>query len=176
MNEIAPFLPPALALFIIIRRGLKPRRIKPDRLWTFPAIITLLALATIWRGKVPGAEALAIFAAAMAAGAVLGWFTAQHVELTLDPKTQTIMSKPTPFGTAITAAVFAVRALADYWHGGHGGLSSMLPATIVHSELFLWLTDASLLFVAARGMTRAWHMWVRTRPLLAPQPATAPPE
>jgi hypothetical protein len=171
MGNFLPFLPPGLALFIIIRRGLRPRRIKPYRLWTFPAIITFLALATIWRGKVPGVEALAIFAVAAASGAALGWFTAQHVELTLDPKTQTIMSKPTMFGTAVTAAVFAVRALADYWHGGHGGLSSMLPANIVHSELFLWLTDAGLLFVAARGLTGASHMWIRTRPLLAQQPA-----
>ena len=173
MNLLAPYIPTLLAVFVIVRRGMKPRRVKPDRLWVFPAIITALALLTIGGGRPLTLEALGIFTVAIVAGAPLGWFTAQHVELTLDPKTQTVMSKPTPFATGVTAALFVARSLAETWSKSPMG-ASMLPPR--HSDIVLWLTDAGLLFVAARGLTRAWHMWIRTRPLLAPATAQLPPE
>ncbi|HXC55476.1 MAG TPA: hypothetical protein VNU97_09285 [Rhizomicrobium sp.] len=173
MHGLAPFIAPALALFLILRRGMRPTRIKPDRLWIYPGIITLLALAALSRGKLPGLEGIAIFVAAVLGGGALGWFTTQHVELTLDDKTGTIMSQPTPFGTLLTGAVFAARFILEYLvNGGPGGGA---PAALKHGDLYVWLADAGLLFVAARGLTRAWHMWARTRPLLAQHKAAQLP-
>jgi hypothetical protein len=163
MHGLSFFIAPTLALFFIVRRGLRPQRIKPNGLWIYPSIITVLAVLALGHGQTPGVLAIAMFTVAVAAGGALGWFTAQHVELTLDEKTGTIMSQPTPFGSLLTAAVFAARFILEYLTG-----AGQSPAPHLHpSDTLVWLSDAGLMFVAARGLTRAWHMWIRTRPLLA---------
>jgi hypothetical protein len=164
MHGLGPLLAPALALFFIVRRGLRPQRVKPGRLWVYPAVITVLALLSLGHGTAPGVEGIAIYAAALAIGAAFGWFTTQHVELTLDEATGTIMSKPTPFGTAITALVFASRFAVDYFASGQG--NGFKTIALQHGASLVWIANAGLLFVAARGLARAAHMWIRIRPLL----------
>lgn len=176
MKEFAPYIAPALALFFILRRGGKPRRVKPNGLWIYPIVITVLACLALSQGKAPALEAYVYFAVAIAAGGALGWFTTQHVELTLDQATGTIMSKPTQFGTYLTAAVFVLRFAAEFLvNGGPGGGA---PRVNGHQAgTLLWLADAGLLFVAARMLAQSAHMWLRIRPLLAEHKAsqTLPP-
>ncbi|MEJ0025267.1 MAG: hypothetical protein WDN01_04480 [Rhizomicrobium sp.] len=176
MKGLAPYLVPALALYFIVRRGAKPQRIKPDRLWIFPGIITFLALSAIWRGKAPGLLEIAVYVAAILAGGVLGWFTTQHVELTLDDATGTVMSQPTWFGTVLTAAVFVARFALDFLTTGDngGGVKALAQQ---HGAGLVLVANAGLLFVAARGLSRAWHMVARINPLLEQHKAAQrPPE
>jgi hypothetical protein len=167
MNQIGPYIAPVLALFLIFRRGSKPRRVKVNSLWRFPIIITVLCVATFAGKPMPGLLSLAMFAVAIPAGAAVGWFSAQHVELTLDSTTGTIMSKPTAFGTALTAAAFVARFAVEYlMKGGIGNGAPSPPFAIHYAPAWVGAADALLLFVAARGLASAWHMWIRTRPLL----------
>ncbi|HTP77355.1 MAG TPA: hypothetical protein VMJ73_10290 [Rhizomicrobium sp.] len=152
-------LPTLLVVWLIIRRGSKPRRVKLNSLFRFPAIVAVMALLSLYGHAPKNVLAIAMYFAAAPAGAVLGWFSARHVELTLDDKTGTIMSQPSFWGTAMTAGAFIARSLADYVMKGAGGA---LPA----HHAIAGATDAALLFVAARGLASAYHMWVRTRPLL----------
>ncbi|MGZ5999622.1 MAG: hypothetical protein ACXWLC_09580, partial [Rhizomicrobium sp.] len=75
--------------------------------------------------------------------------------------TGTIMSKPTVFGTAMTAGAFVARFLADTLMKSGGGL---IPGH--HAIVIAGAADAALIFVAARGLAGAYHMWIRTRPLI----------
>ena len=154
-------LPTLLVVWLIIRRGSKPRRVKLNSLFRFPAIIAVMAALALYGHAPKNLLAIAMYFVAVPAGVVLGWFSARHVELTLDDKTGTIMSQPTFWGTAMTAGAFVDRSLADYAMKGAGGL---IPG---HHEMTIsGATDAALLFVAARGLASAYHMWVRTRPIL----------
>ncbi|MEI9888020.1 MAG: hypothetical protein WDN08_16255 [Rhizomicrobium sp.] len=168
MHQLAPFIAPALALYFILRRGGRERRVKPGRLWIYPLVIALLAVLALSRGQVPTLEAYIYFMIAIAAGGALGWFTTQHVELTLDPQTGTIVSKPTRFGTTLTAAVFVLRFAIEFAvNGGPNGGPPAAPRLAPHAGTLLWFADAGLLFVAARVLAQAAHMWLRIRPLLA---------
>jgi hypothetical protein len=167
MNQFAPYIAPALALVLILRRGSKPRRVKVNSLWRYPIIITVLSVSTLLGKPFPGLLPLAMFAAAIPAGAAVGWFSAQHVELTLDSATGTITSKPTAFGTALTAGAFIARFAVEYlMKGGIGSGAPSPPFAFHHATTWVGAADALLLFVAARGLASAWHMWIRTRPLL----------
>jgi hypothetical protein len=167
MSGLGSFLPPALALLIIVRRGSKPRRVKVATLWRFPILISLLALVTLGGSAAPGLLALTMYAAGLAAGGGVGWFSAQHVELTLDSKTGTIMSKPTVWGTAMTAGAFMARFAVDYvMKGGMDGDATTPAFAMHHATSIVGFTNALLLFVAARSLAGAWHMWIRTRPLI----------
>jgi hypothetical protein len=161
MFSLSSILPTLLVVALIVRRGSKPRRVKVNSLWRYPAIITLLALFSLAGSAPPGLLAIAMYVIAIPAGAALGWFSAQHVELTLDDKTGTITSKPTVWGTAMTAGAFVARFLADTWmKTGSGALPGH------HGIAIAGAADAALIFVAARGLAGAYHMWIRTRPLL----------
>ncbi|HEY0107487.1 MAG TPA: hypothetical protein VGB91_15510 [Rhizomicrobium sp.] len=163
-----------VAFVLILRRGLKPQRIKPDRLWVFPVAITILALATLSNGKPPDPVAILVYVGAAAAGGALGWFTTRHIELTLDDKTGTVMSQPTLLGTAMTAGVFLARFAVDAATGtGPGG--GWKGFAVQHGASLALITSAGLLFVAARGVTRAWHMRQRIHPMLAAHKADNSP-
>jgi len=168
MNQFAPYIAPALALFFIFRRGAKSRRVKLNSLWRYPIVIALLCVATFAGKPFPDLLSLAMFAVAIPAGAALGWFSAQHVELTMDAQTGTIMSKPTPFGTALTAGAFIMRFAVEYLvKGGPGNGAPAAALNVPHTGALVGFSEALLLFVAARGLASTWHMWIRTRPLLA---------
>ena len=169
MKDLAPYIAPAIALFVILRRGGRQRRVKPNGLWITPVVITVLAVTALGQGAAPTLVAYAYFAIAIAAGGALGWFTTQHVELTLDDATGTIMSKPTRFGTLLTAGVFVLRFAIQYIvNGGPGGGAPHMSGRIVqHAGTLLWLADAGLLLAAARMLAQSAHMWLRIRPLIA---------
>src|ERR1043165_103157 len=160
MSSLGSFLPPALALLILVRRGSKlrrggskPRGGKVATLWRFPILISLLALVTLAGSTVPGILTLAMYVAGLGAGTAVGWFSAQHVELTLDSKTGTIMSKPTVFGTMMTAGAFIVRFAVDYvMKGGLDGDARTPAFAMHHATSIVGFTDALLLFVAARSL------------------------
>jgi hypothetical protein len=170
MLAFGNFLPPLLVFFLILRRGLKPRRIKHNRLWVYPGIITLLALVALSHEKTPNLVTLAVYAGAMFAGGALGWFTTRHIELTLDDKTGTVMSQPTLFGTVATASVFLARFVVDTLVGSlHGGWKTF---AVQHGANLALITDAGLLLIAARGLAQAWHMEARIKPMLAAHKAS----
>ena len=175
MQNLAPFIAPAFALFMIFRRGNRERRIKPNRLWIYPLAIAILAGVALSQGRAPGPEAYLYFAIALAAGGALGWFTTQHVELTLDPKTGTIMSKPTQIGTLLTAAVFILRFAVEYFVNGGPGGRPPVAGLQQHAGTLLWIANAGLIFVAARVLAQAAHMWLRIRPLLDEHKASQTP-
>lgn len=154
-------LPTMLVVWLIIRRGSKPRRVKLNSLFRFPTIVTVLALLALYGHAPRSLLAIGMYTVAVPVGAVIGWFSARHVELTLDDKTGTIMSQPSYWGTAMTAGAFLARSLADSLMKDSGGT---LPSH--HAMTIAGATDAALLFVAARGLASAYHMWIRTRPLL----------
>lgn len=180
LRDFLPYLGPALALVFIFRRGFRPRRVKVNSLWRSPIIFCVLAFLSLSRSHAPGLLALSSYALAIVVGGALGWFTAQHVELTLEPHSGTIMSKPTPIGTSITAAAFILKFAIDfYMNGGPGnGAPQVHPLAIQHAAGINVFGNAMLLFAVARTVGSAAHMWIRTRPLveqLARHKASQPP-
>ena len=160
-NEAAFFIAPLLAIFIILRRGFRQSRVRPGALFIYPLVICLLIAASFLHQKMPTPQVMTVLAAAALCGLALGWITTAHLQLSVDPKSGTILSKPTPIGTAITAAVFALRFAVDYMmHADAGGAHA-------HDPLLLAIANAGLMFVAGRLIGRSVHLWIRTRPLLA---------
>ena len=165
-NDAGFFLVPVLAIFLILRRGFRQSRVRPGGLFIYPLIICLLIAASFIHRPIPTPQIMAVLTAAALVGLALGWITTAHLQLSVDPKSGTILSKPTPIGTAITAAVFALRFGVDYMiRSGGGG---------AHDPVLLAIANAGLLFVAGRLIGRAVHLWIRTRPLLAEHAARAP--
>jgi hypothetical protein len=166
IKQLVPYLAPVLVLAIVIwrlSRQQSGRPVKPSRLWIRPAILALALVLAFLRPPALTPFTLAVFAAVIAAGVVLGYVLASHQTLSLDPATSTITSKMSPVGIALFVALFAARyAFRIVTTAGQAPDKLM-----AHSAQIMFYTDAGLLFVLALVSAQAWEIWRRTRPMLA---------
>jgi hypothetical protein len=114
-----------------------------------------------------------VIAAAIAAGAAIGWQRGRLTHITVDPATHGLTSKASPIGLMLILALFALKF----------GLRSVpiLQDLPVSAAV---LTDASLLFAIGLMVTQRFEMWQRATRLLAdaraakvgePPPGAGPP-
>ena len=167
LKQYIPYLVPLLIVALVawrMSRALKGRPVKPSRLWIRPALITVvMVLVFATSPSVPTPFWLAIFAGAAVVGAGLGYLLSRHQELTLDPVSDAITSKTSPFGVVLFVVLFVGRFV--FRTSMQGGLA---PGNVAaHSAQITLSTDAALLFLLGLVCAQAWEIWRRTRPLVA---------
>jgi hypothetical protein len=157
LKTLAPYLLPALLILVILRRNLRPRPLKVERMWFYPGLM-LIAAAMLMVSQPPPLQplALGLIGGALAVGAAIGWQRGRLTHITVDPATHDLTSKASPIGLVLILALFALKL----------GLRSVpigkdLPVSAAV------LTDASLLFAVGLLVTQRLEMWQRATRLLA---------
>jgi hypothetical protein len=158
-----------------------PRKVKPNRLFIMPLLLALAAFFTLKQSPAPDLTWLLIFAAASLLGMGVGYLNGRHREFILDAETGEIMSRATPIGTIIFAALFAVRfGLKLAFPQLNAGQAFGPYAAAAHpaASVIGW-TEAGLVFSTAMILAAAVTTWFRTRHLVeqrrARQVQTPPP-
>jgi hypothetical protein len=179
LHQLEPYLVPLVVVVILARRLMrnKPQKVKTRRLFVLPGIVAIATVITLYSTGVPGVLWIGVYAAALIAGAVVGFLSAHHQEFALDYETGTITSKATPIGSALVVALFAVRFVMKLLMPGVAGSAtavssytpgSPLPSVPAHaSGALLGWTDAGIIFSAAMMLARAATTYLRAQPLLA---------
>ena len=157
-----PYLVPLLILALVLRRSLRSRTLKMERLWVYPAILIVIAVASMTGEAMPGALALAGFAVALAVGGVIGWYRGRLTHIMIDPATHELSSRASIAGTILIAVVFALRygvrmATAG---GGLGPLPWGLRLDIAG------ITQGLMLFLVAMMTAQRIEMFLRCQKLL----------
>ncbi len=160
-EHLLPYLLPVLVLILIVRRGVTARKIKIERMWVMPALLIFAGASMFASAQIPGVLIFAELAAALAAGAIVGWYRGRLTHITIDPATQDLTSKTSPVGVVLIAVLFAARygirlAFPDI-ASGHESLASQAGA----------ITDALALFGIGALVVQRLEMWLRCRRLLA---------
>jgi hypothetical protein len=111
---------------------------------------------------VPAPMVIGELAAALAAGAIAGWYRGRLTHITIDPETHDLTSRTSPVGVVLIAVLFAARygvrlAFPDAGYGHPGSLQSQASA----------ITDALTLFGIGAMVVQRLEMWLRCRRLLA---------
>lgn len=169
MNFLGPYLLIAAMLVLMLVRANRTQRVRPGRMWIVPALGIFALVTNLSRGSSPNGVALAIFVAAMAAGAAVGWFRALHTQLAIDPATGEVTSKPTLVGSLLIVGFVVLRMVLDT-------LSGQLPGTAsdaARSSDVLHLADAGLIFSLAMLIVRRFVIWRRAAAMSAMRAATA---
>lgn len=166
-SHTTSFLVPLLVFAIIIRRSLRERKVKTNRMWLYPAILGAAALYTMAHEPMPGPGAIAGFVGAAVAGAGLGYLRARHQQFSLDPATGEISSKATPIGMILIGGFFAARfGLEFYTHS----------RDVPHALGLQRATDIGLIFSFALMAAQRWEIWKRAQAMRAVKvPAETPP-
>ena len=170
LAKLLPYLGPLLIIALVAWRLIKnaPRKVNPNRLFIMPMVLALAVFFTLKQSPVPGLMWLLIFAAAGAVGAGVGYLNGRHREFTLDAESGEIMSRATPIGTIIFAALFAARfGLKLAFPQLNAGQAYGPQAAAVHPAVSVisW-TEAGLVFSTAMIFATAFTTWFRTRHLV----------
>ena len=171
--QLSRYLVPLLVIALVALRLIrnKPRKVKPNRLFVMPGFLTLVTVFTLRQTAAAGLLWLVIYLAAAVIGAVVGYLNGRHREFTLDTETGEIVSRATPIGTVIFAALFALRfGLKFAFPELNGGVTPYGPPAALSAHpaasVIGW-TDAGLVFSTAMLLSTAATTWWRTRHLVA---------
>jgi hypothetical protein len=169
MAQVMPYLMPVLVLGLVywrMRRQTQGRPLKPNRLWIRPALLAVFALLAFFHPAPITPLTLAIFVVSAAVGIGLGYYSARHQHLTLDPASGAITSKLSPVGMALFLAIFGVRYIVRLVVEGGAPPQAFQPP----SSGALTYTDAALLFALGLVAAQSWEIWRRAKVLMVSAP------
>jgi hypothetical protein len=160
-GPLLPYLIPVLVLLLVVRRGMTARKVKIESMWVMPALLIFAGASMFASAQIPSVMIIGELAAALAGGAVVGWYRGRLTHITIDPATHDLTSKTSPVGLVLVAVLFAARygiRLAFPGAGyGQGSLGSQAGA----------IADALTLFGIGAMVVQRLEMWIRCRRLLA---------
>ena len=159
--KLLPILIPLLMVAFVVRRNLRPQRLRVERLWLTPVILFVVVALTFEKGIPTSPLVLSVMAAALAIGAVAGWYRGRLTHITVDPVSHDLTSKTSPWGVVLIAVLFGGRmALRVYFEQGDGAGGHL-------SDLASAVADGLLLFSVGLICMARLEMWMRARKLLA---------
>jgi hypothetical protein len=139
--------------------GLRGQRLNLGRLWVVPAtLIVLTALAFSLEPARP-APVLALDGSALAAGAALGWWRGQFIQISLDPQTYALRSYTSPVGMLALLAVVLARLVFRAWFIEHADALhlSVNEATEAFLVLALGFVCAERIELGLRALRKVRH-------------------
>jgi len=164
-----PYVVPLLVAAILLRRAMraqKPRAVRMQRLWIFPAILVVATFLSLKREPPPGIGVMAAFLFACLAGGALGWFRVHTLEFMVDSESGAVSTRATRLGALLIVGLIALRYGADL---AFKDLGLTAGANVVH------VTDAMLIFSTSMFVARSIHTWIRARALRGAPPQQAIP-
>lgn len=164
-QRLLPLLIPVLILAIIIRRGLRDRKVKVERLWVLPALLLLVAGSSLYAAPPKHVLAAGVEALALALGAAAGWWRGRLTNITINPETHELTSRTSPFGVLLIAGLFLVRFGLRYEAQTNPG--------VIPGGAGL-VTEALLVLAIGMMATQRLEMWLRCQRLLAEARANGP--
>jgi hypothetical protein len=170
--NVGPYVVPLLVIALVAVRLIrnKPRKVRPNRLFVMPVLLTFATLFTLIQTPAPGVLWIAIYLVAATIGAGVGYLNGRHREFTLDAESDEIMSRATPIGTIVFGVLFAARFGLKFAFPqlNGGGTPYGPPAMNLHpaANVIGW-TDAGLVFSTALLSATAATTWWHTRHLVA---------
>lgn len=127
---------PLIAIALVILRNSRARRLRVETLWITPVVILALVGLSFSQQGMPSPLMLALDIAALAVGALLGWWRARFTHISVDPATHQLTSRASPLGMLMILLVFALR-YAVRLYAPQGATSVGLSAIAVADALLI---------------------------------------
>jgi hypothetical protein len=153
-----------VVLGVLAFRFMRSRTARPMRieyLWVIPAIYVVIgalgigSLAYAYGISTTPAD-LAIMAACLVGGALLGWWRGKLMRIDVHPETHVVMMQPSPWALLVIGALILVRL----------GLRALFLQQASPAETTTITADLILAAVGILGVARI-EMWMRASKLLA---------
>ncbi|HEX4713110.1 hypothetical protein [Phenylobacterium sp.] len=103
------YMVPLVAIALVVLRNARARRLRIETLWIMPVIILVLVGMSFSQQGMPSPLMVGVDIAALAVGALLGWWRARFTHISVDPVTHQLTSRASPVGMLLILAIFALR-------------------------------------------------------------------
>jgi hypothetical protein len=164
LTYLIPILVILPALYLRLRRMMKPTPLKLNRMWIRPVIFLAVGVAVL-AASPPPAQAWFWFALAGLLGGVLGWQWGRIMAIHVDPKTGTLMTRGSQAAMVMMVILLAVRT------GLRAGVR--MEGSALHLDAAM-ISDISIVFGAMLFGLRGLEMFLRARRVLARAPQSPP--
>ena len=150
-------LPIVIGAGVIILRNSRARRLRIEAMWVMPVIIVAVIGFALYAESLQGGLALtpvgvALDVAALAIGALLGWWRARFTNITIDPATHELTSRASPIGMVVILGILVLRTgIRTYTAENAGALGQWGPPV------------ADALLVMSVGLVCAQRLEIFTR-------------
>ncbi len=158
-NPLFNLIPIAIVLLVLglrMRRLTRERPLKIEWLWVVPALYVVIAGVTFWNLP-PAPMTWAVAAAALLAGAALGWQRGRMMHIKVNPETHEISQKGSLAAMAFIIALILIRSLARN--------AETLGIPGVHFDVMA-MTDVLIAFALGMLTMQRVEMFLRARRLL----------
>jgi len=158
-NPLFNLIPIAIVLLVLalrMRRLTRERPLKVEWLWVVPALYVAIAGFTFWSIP-PAPMTWAIAAAALLAGAALGWQRGRMMHIKVDPETHEISQKGSLAAMAFIVVLILIRM------GARNAETLGIPG--MHFDVMA-MTDVLIAFALGMLTMQRVEMFLRARRLL----------
>jgi hypothetical protein len=124
------YLIPLIAIGLVILRNSQARRLRVETLWIMPVVIIVLIGLALSQEGMATPLFMAIDIAALAAGALLGWWRGRLTNITVNPETHELTSRSSPIGMLLILGIFALR-YGIRFYASQGAASMHLPVNAI---------------------------------------------
>ena len=151
-------LPLGIVLIVIVLRGIRPRKLKVERLWAFPLIYLVFLASGLSAAPPPVTPvSIGILALSAAIGGLIGWQRGRFTRLDIDPATHEMTSRASVLGIAFILAILMARvAMRSYLTQAHDVLG--VPPLV--------FTDGLLVLAVAMLSAQRLEIWIRATRML----------
>lgn len=164
LTYLIPVLVILPLLYFRLRRMMKPRPLKLNRLWIRPLIFLVAGAAVLVASPPPAADWF-WFALAALLGAVLGWQWGKLMAIDVDPEKGTLMTRGSQAALVLMGLLIVVR------FGLRAGVR--MESAALHLDATM-ITDLFIVFGATLFGLRGLEMFLRARRVLAAAPQSRP--
>jgi hypothetical protein len=148
----------AVVVLILLARNGRPRQLKVESLWVYPAILLVGLGSSLAYAPPPiTVTSVSLLIGGFAIGALLGWQRGRLTHIELDPATQALTSRSSPIGMVLILAIFALRY-------GLRDLLATYPQLV--GVPVLAAGDALIVLTIAMMGAQRLEMWIRARRML----------
>jgi hypothetical protein len=160
-------VPMAVVLLVVVLRNSRPRRLKIERLWLYPAIYAVLLVSALAAAPPPVTPlSIGLLVAGLLIGGAIGWQRGRFTQIHIHPETHDLSSRASPIGLVFIFAVLVLRyAARDFLAGDATGLH--LPIVAVG--------DAFIVLAVTMLSVQRLELWIRASRMLAEAKAGAAP-
>lgn len=158
-EQIIPLAVIPVVLVIVLLRNRRPRVLRPRWMWVMPLLILLgISAGLYFTPHEPfGPAAWAAFAAALAIGALAGWWRGKTITIQ-KAADGTLMAQASPFGLLLIVGLLLGRTAIR---------------SVMESQAASWhvdaaaITDAFMLFAVGLVVAQRLEVFIRARAILA---------
>ena len=159
-HEMIPSLIGLALIALVVRRNLRSRTLRMDRMLILPAVVLAITAYQFIQDPPRSGTTWAVLAAAAGLGAAVGYHRGKLTRITYDPQTRAHTAQASVAGAILILVVFALRFILRAWlaagpGGGRGHVAELGTNALLLSTVGVIVAQRAEMYIRCRRLAVA---------------------